>query len=223
VAAYPFTTREPVPGMAEWEDVRIQLIDMPPITAEFYEPYVTDLTGSADAAILMLDLADDDGPFTAEAVIEQLHQHRRELVGKLPEGDHDPSIWHLKTLLVANKTDADGAADRLEIAREMYGPRFSIHPISAEHGDGLETLRKTLFDFLGVIRVYGKQPGKPPDMSAAFTIPIGGTVLDFAQKVHSDLADGLKSARVWGTGVFDGQTVKRDHVLHEKDVVELHL
>ena len=30
VAAYPFTTREPVPGMMEWEDVRLQLIDLPP-------------------------------------------------------------------------------------------------------------------------------------------------------------------------------------------------
>ena len=45
----------------------------------------------------------------------------------------------------------------------------------------------------------------------------------FAGRVHKDFEAGLKSARVWGTGVFDGQTVGRDHVLHDKDVVELHL
>src|SRR5438132_53118 len=28
---------------------------------------------------------------------------------------------------------------------------------------------------------------------------------------------------IWGTGVFDGQTVTREHVLHDKDVVELHV
>ena len=67
----------------------------------------------------------------------------------------------------------------------------------------------------------GKQPGKPADMTSPFTIPTGGTVLDFAEKVHSDLAEGLKSAKVWGSAAFDGQTVKRDHVLREKDVVEL--
>jgi ribosome-interacting GTPase 1 len=44
-----------------------------------------------------------------------------------------------------------------------------------------------------------------------------------AALVHRDFAENLKSARIWGTGVFDGQTVKRDHVLHDKDVVELHI
>jgi len=37
-----------------------------------------------------------------------------------------------------------------------------------------------------------------------------------------DIAERLKSARLWGEGVFEGQTVKRDHVLHDGDVVELH-
>ena len=44
-----------------------------------------------------------------------------------------------------------------------------------------------------------------------------------AALVHRDFAQNLKSARIWGTGAFDGQTVKRDHVLHDKDVVELHI
>jgi hypothetical protein len=60
-------------------------------------------------------------------------------------------------------------------------------------------------------------------MTAPFTIPIGGTVMDFAERVHADFAEGLKSAKVWGSAAFDGQTVKRDHVLQDKDVVELHM
>ena len=47
-------------------------------------------------------------------------------------------------------------------------------------------------------------------------------LLDLAALIHRELPEKLKSARVWGTGVFDGQTVPRDHVLHDKDVVELH-
>src|SRR5271166_5049866 len=67
VAPYPFTTREPHAGMMEWEDVRVQLIDTPPITADFMESYLSSLVRSADAAILMVDLGDDDSPFGAEA------------------------------------------------------------------------------------------------------------------------------------------------------------
>lgn len=223
VAPYPFTTREPHVGMMEWEDVKVQLVDLPPITADFMEGYLSSLVRSADAAILMIDLGDDDGPFAAEAILDRLKEVKTILAGQKDYGEEDFSIEHVRTLVVANKIDAAGAADRLEIVREMFAPRFAIHEISAENGQGLEELRTALYRFLEVIRVYTKQPGKPPDMTSPFTCPIGSTVLEMAALVHRDFAEGLKSARIWGTGVFDGQTVKRDHVLHEKDVVELHL
>src|SRR5262245_20096680 len=72
VAAYPFTTREPIAGMMDWQDVRVQLIDLPPITADYLEPYVTSLARAADAALLFVDLADDDGPFATQIVIDRL-------------------------------------------------------------------------------------------------------------------------------------------------------
>jgi len=221
VAPYPFTTREPIPGMMDWEDVRVQLIDLPPITADFYEPYVTDFTRTADAAALIVDVGDDDGPFAAETVIERLAERKIHLVGQPPESEDDPTVFHVRTLLVANKIDAEGAQDRLDILKEMIGERLPILPVSAERGDGMGDLRTRFFQLLNVIRIYGKQPGKQPDMSSPFTIPEGGTVLDFAEKVHTDLAESLKSAKVWGSAQFDGQTVKRDHVLRDKDVVEL--
>ncbi|HEX3146502.1 MAG TPA: GTPase [Gemmataceae bacterium] len=221
VAPYPFTTREPSPGMMDWEDVRLQLIDLPPITADFYEPYVTDFARTADAAILVVDLGDDDGPFAAETVLERLAARKLHLVGTRPEAEEDPTIFHVRTLLVANKVDAEGAGDRLDILKEMIGTRMPILPVSAERGDGMDELRTRLFQLLEVMRIYSKLPGKPADMKAPFTIPIGGTVLDFAEKVHSNLAETLKAAKVWGSAQFDGQTVKRDHVLRDKDVVEL--
>src|SRR5437763_2668775 len=117
VAPYPFTTREPVPGMMDVEDVRVQLVDLPPITADHYEPFVTDVTRGADAAVLFLDLADDDGPAATRAVIDRLKLAHRELVGDAASGDDDPTTYHLKTLLVANKADDEAADIRLELAR----------------------------------------------------------------------------------------------------------
>src|SRR6516164_5220549 len=72
VAAFPFTTREPHAGMMDWEDVRVQLIDTPPVTADFIEGYLSSMVRSADGALLMVDLGDDDAPFTAEAVIDKI-------------------------------------------------------------------------------------------------------------------------------------------------------
>ncbi len=156
-------------------------------------------------------------------MIERLAQTKTMLIGTPPAEVEDPAVHYTKTLLVANKSDLPGAAERLEIVRELFGPRFPIHVIAAEHGTGLEELRTAIYRFLNVIRVYSKQPGKPPDLSSPFTCPAGSTLLELAALVHRDFAEGLKSARIWGTGVYDGQTVKRDHVLHDKDIVELHL
>jgi hypothetical protein len=221
VAPYPFTTREPHIGMMDWEDVRVQLIDTPPITADYLEGYVSSMVRAADAALLLVDLGDDDSPFAAEAVIERLAQTKT-VLGNGPPAD-DPSVLEVKTLLVANKIDLPSAAERLEIVRELFGERFPVHVISAEHGTGLEELRTAVYRFLHVIRVYTKKPGKPADMASPYTCPEGSTLMELAALVHRDFTEKLKSARIWGTGVYDGQTIMREHVLHDKDVVELHI
>jgi ribosome-interacting GTPase 1 len=221
VAAYPFTTREPHAGMMDWEDVRVQLIDTPPITADYLEGYVSSMVRSADGVVLMVDLGDDDGPFAAETVVNRLAQVKTELVGTPPADPEDPTIEYVRTLLAANKAAVPGADDRLDIVREMFAARFPIHVLDAESGSGLEEVRTAIYRMLDMIRVYTKRPGKPADMESPYTCPAGSTVAQMAELVHRDFAEKLKSARVWGTGVFDGQTVTRDHVLHDKDIVEL--
>lgn len=223
VAPYPFTTRQPYAGMMEWEDVRVQLIDTPPITADYLEGYLSGMVRAADAAVLVVDLGDDEGPFAAEAVLERLAQVKTILTGQPPAEISDSSLHYTKTLLAANKLDLPGAAERLELVRELFGQRFPIQALDAESGKGLEDLRTAVYRLLNVIRVYSKKPGKPPDLTAPFTCKAGSTVLQFAESVHRDFADKLQSARIWGTGVYDGQSVTRDHVLHDKDIVELHI
>ncbi|HEV3085249.1 MAG TPA: GTPase [Gemmataceae bacterium] len=223
VAPYPFTTREPHAGMMDWEDVRVQLIDTPPITADYLEGYLSSMVRTADGCILLVDLGDDDGPFATDAVTARLAESKTILAGQAPAEEEDPTVKHVKTMLVANKMDLPGAADRLEFVKELFGTRFPIHVVAAETGAGLEELRSEIYRYLQVIRVYTKQPGKPVDRESPFTCPVGSTVQEMAALVHRDFVEGLKSARIWGSGLHDGQTVGREHVLHDKDVVELHM
>src|SRR5215467_850069 len=96
VAAYPFTTREPHAGMMDWEDTRTQLIDTPPITPDFMESYLSSIVRSADAALLLVDLGDDDGPFAAEAVLDRLAQTKTVIVSQPPAAMEDLSVQYVK-------------------------------------------------------------------------------------------------------------------------------
>lgn len=223
VAPYPFSTREPCAGMMDWEDARVQLIDTPPITSDFMESYLSSLVRSADAAMLVADLSDDEGVFSAQTIIDRLAQTKTILMGSVPADSTDISLEYVRTFVVANKLDCAEAGRRLEDLKALFSERFAIYAVSAEMGTNVDDLRNQIYQFLNVIRVYTKEPGKPPDMKTPYTCPEGSSLLDLAALVHRDFALNLKYARIWGTGVFAGQTVKRDHVLHDKDVVELHI
>jgi ribosome-interacting GTPase 1 len=223
IASYPFTTRLPQPGIMMWQDVPVQIVDLPAISVEFHEPWVPNVIRSGDGAILVADLASDDVADATLAVLERLEQSHTQLVGELPFDDEDEATRHLKTVMAPSKVDCDGARPRLEILREWFEPRFPIVAVSALTGEGLESLRTASYHLLGLMRVYTKVPGKPADRAKPFALPIGSTVLDLAREIHRDFEHSLKSARIWGTGVFDGQSAKHDHVLHDGDLVELHV
>jgi len=222
VAGYPFTTRVPMPGMMSYEDVKVQLVDLPPVTADLTEPWLPGLVRQADAALLVVDLADDDLIEGAEAAIDRLAAGDALLVGTLPEDAGEESAIPVQTTVVAAKADAEGALDRLAILREALGGRYPVLECSAAAGTGLDAVRRVAYDSLQMIRVYTKVPGKALDRTSPYTVPRGSTVLELAGAVHKDLIESLKFAKVWGSAAFDGQAVKRDHPLGDGDVVELH-
>jgi ribosome-interacting GTPase 1 len=84
-------------------------------------------------------------------------------------------------------------------------------------------LRRFIFDNSGIIRVYSKKIGKPPDLKTPFTIPSGSNVLDLASEIHKEFVANLKYACIWGSSKFDGQRVQKDYVLHDRDIVEYHI
>ena len=228
----PFTTQFPQPGMVPHEDVQFQLIDLPPISADYMESWIVNALQPADAAMLVVDLSDPECVEHVSVIQSRLDEKRVSLTERFArvevaedEAELDPFRIYLPTLLVATKSDGIAEPQReLETFLELAEIRFpSIH-VSAEKGIGLERVGAMLFELLGVVRVYTKVPGKPADHSRPFTIRRGDTVGEIARMVHRGMAQELKFARLWGRGAqFDGQQVGRDHLLADGDVIELHL
>jgi ribosome-interacting GTPase 1 len=209
--------------MMPWEDVMVQLVDTPPITKDLFDPTTQGLIRGAELAVLMVDLGWDEGLDQLQELLAHLNSTKTRLAQEHFLDENDVGVSYTRTLLVPNKIDAAGAGDRLQLLHEFCPLDFPEYVVSAEHGQGLEELRNAIYAAMEVVRVYTKQPNKKAELDRPYTIRRGGTLLDVAQLIHKDFAESLKFARVWGSAVHDGTTVKGDYVVHDKDVVELHV
>lgn len=222
VADYPFTTQKPIPGMMRFENLQIQMIDTPPIQLDHAEPGFSSLVRNADALLLVLDLT-EDALFQMEVLQEALNQMKVRIVGKI-EIPAVPEGWvRRKGLLLGNKCDLKNAMEGYRALANRYGQEFVLLPISAKEGMNFEDLKKESYQLLDILRVYTKVPGKEADLSEPVILKKGTTVEEVALTIHKDFVAHLKYARIWGSGKFNGQMVKRDFLVREGDVIEFHI
>ena len=220
VADFPFATGAAVPGMVKFEDVPIQLVDMPPITADYSAPGQVGTYRNCDLIAICTDLSGD--------VTEQLQicldflESRNLLIDEQTGAvDEHGNFLGKRAFCICTKSDI-AKADAQQNLKQFCKYPFEFVEISAKTGIGLDKLPAVFFRLLNIIRIYAKPPGKKADMDEPFTLPAGSSVSDLATAIHRELAEKLKFARIWGTGVYDGQNAQRNHVLNDKDIIELH-
>jgi len=223
VSEVPFTTWTAMPGMMKIENTQVQVIDTPPISEEYIDPEFLNLIRRVDLVLIMIDLHAHPVQ-QLEFVLQKLQENR--IAPKHLEGQIEVEgfLLHVPTIVVVNKFDSEEYEEHYQIFQELLGQEYPMVPVSVQTGHNLDTLKRMIFEKLGVIRVYSKAPGKDVDKSAPFVVDQGIQLGDFAGKVHKDFQEKLKSAKIWGTSAdFPGQMVSRDHVLEDEDVVELQI
>ncbi|MFC1947214.1 GTPase [Chloroflexota bacterium] len=223
VAEYPFATYTIVPGMMEYENIQIQLLDTPPLVSGSTLALLPPNLVRADALLIVIDLSED--PLSQmETITSELAGMRIGIGKTADESDEEEIIRHSKkALMIGNKIDMEGATENYEVLEDLYRDSYPVLAISAARGTGLEELKLSIFQFLEIIRVYTKTPGQKPDMNDPIVLPLGSTLADAATEVHKDFAANLKFARIWGSGKHDGVMAKRDHILQDGDIIELHM
>jgi ribosome-interacting GTPase 1 len=223
IADYPYTTRLPAPYMMKYENVRVQLVDTPPLSPNDLNTELVELAKTADAVLLVIDLADQDAASTLEALISGLQGKRLELAPENISLPQEPGRFTKKTLVAGNKGDFQAAEENAAFIREYFADKVSLLVVSAARGDGLDKLRTKVFLLLDVIRVYSKIPGKKADLNDPFVLKKASTVMDMARTVHKDFVEKFRYARIWRKSTLQGQMVNRDFVLEDGDIVELHI
>ena len=222
VADFPHSTWKPTPGMVHYENIQFQLVDTPPMTKDYIDPWMADLIRRADILVILLDLhADPLQQF--EDILSVLRELRIFPEGvAIPEDLKKPPL--IKNLLVVvNKMDEAEDREDYEVFLELSEIKLPSVGISTLTGHNLMAFTEKIYDISGIMRVYTKAPGKEPDLSAPFVLPKESTLEELALKIHKDFIDKLRFAKIWGKAVFDGQMIQRDYILQDGDVVEIHI
>ncbi|MEM2915315.1 MAG: TGS domain-containing protein [Candidatus Bathyarchaeia archaeon] len=170
---------------------------------------------------------------TAEDVRRMLSSYRVtsalvKIRGKIRLDDIEESLYsntiYKPTLIIANKTDVNGAYERFVSLKEaLKEHRIPLLAVSCQNNQGLEKLGEAVFKMLGIIRVYTKEPNAKEPTDKPVVAEEGTTVIDIAKKLHSELYRKFKFARVWGPSAkYPGEKVGVAHMLQDGDVIEIH-
>jgi len=213
VADFPFTTSIPIPGIAQFEDIQIEIVDMPPITAEFAAPGIVNTLRNCDLIGVCIDLSGN--------IEEQIKVCFNFLESKRLLLDEGENALGRKCFIIATKQDLV-LPEKIDCLKKQLAKPFEIAAISIKDKASLDKMLAGFFKLLDIVRVYAKKPGREPDMKEPFVLPKGSMVSDLAGLIHRELVEKLKSARCWGSGVHSGQNVHRTHILCDKDIIELH-
>lgn len=227
VAEYPFTTTQPSPGLLRWQEIKVQLVDTPPVMPGELDPRTESLVRGADLVLILLNAGDDNG---ADIFSEMLTTFQNSSTRLARENGIDKSnigVTLTRTELVWTGADINGFLDRVVLFTDYLGgrlpefmrPGLQVSSISAE---GLDALRSRIIDKLELIRVYTRNPAdKEVDRSEPVVLPAGSTVLELAAELHEELAANFHQARIWGDGKHDGTVVNGEYELEDQDVVEI--
>lgn len=221
VGDYPFTTQVPMVGMLPFENVLFQLVDTPALNDKDIQTRLFGLLRNTDLLLVALDLSGDPVR-EMEEINDLLDQWGYSLLETGQAIDEEGARIQKPAILIANKTDLEGAQQRYTELQHRYGQRFLILKVSCMDGTGLETLSEEVFKSLNKVRVYTKSPTGQPDYDTPIVMARGSTTADAAERLHREWREKLKYALLWGSAKFDGQRVGRDYVLSDGDVIELH-
>jgi hypothetical protein len=147
--------------------------------------------------------------------------------GDIKLDDIEDAIFETTTykpaVVVANKLDLPHAAANLRHLKQYVNGKLPVVAMSCEYKTGIAELGKALFDSLGIIRIYTKEPGMKAHSDHPFALKRGVTINDLAKNIHKEFISNFMFAMVWAKRLpFSPKKVGMGFMLEDGDIVEIH-
>jgi hypothetical protein len=147
--------------------------------------------------------------------------------GDVTLDDVEDAIFETTTykpaLVVGNKLDLPDSEANLRMLKKFVNGKLPVVAMSCERKIGVDELGRALFESLGVIRVYTKQPGSHEPTGRPFVLKHGASVNDLAKNIHKEFVQNFLFAMVWAKRLpFSPKKVGLGFALEDGDIVEIH-
>jgi uncharacterized protein len=194
VSENPFTTKELEIGTMDFEGVKAQIVDTPSIGSNDFD---YGITNNADCLLIVIEDIDD---------LKELKEYSEK-----SKGDK---------IIVINKVDFLDSDGKRKLDAKCRAKRLDCSLICAKNKEGIEELKENIFQRMGVIRVYTKEPGKKANEDPV-VLKKESTVREVAETIYKGFSKQIKETRLTGpSGKFANQRVGLNHKLKDKDVLE---
>jgi small GTP-binding protein len=176
ISPHPFTTKELEVGSMEYEGARAQVVDIPSAEGAGFD---IGLANTADCILLVFDATNPNFNETLIFLVKLL------------------SLARGSKILVFNKIDLLDSNSLRKLKERCKSRRIDALFVSALLKEGLLDLKKRIFENMKVIRVYMKEPGKPPS-SIPVVLRVGSSVRDVAESIRNGFSKTVKETRITG-------------------------
>lgn len=197
ISSIPFTTKEPIVGILNYNETQIQVIEIPAVEGENFE---RGIVHTADTVILLGKKFKD---------FKEIENLLPELTGK--------KIYCL------NFSDLLTKEEKRKLSAKMQSKKMNYSIISSLpffDKEGIEELKRKTFETFEIIRVFTKEPGKDKTKKPIVIRP-NSTVKDVAEKILKGFSKKVVKSKIWGpSSKFSGQIVGLNHILKDMDTVE---
>ena len=194
ISSYQYTTKFPVLGTLDYDNVKIQIVDMPAIDSEFFD---SGIANTSDTLIIVIT-----NPYELQKILPFLSKTLGERI------------------IVLNKSDLLSEQEKRKFSAQLQSKKYNFVLFSAKTLENSEELKKKIWESFKKIRIYTKQPHKQADKEPVI-MEKDSNVKDVAEKIFHGLSNRVKEARVTGpSSKFPNQKVGLEHKLKDKDIVE---
>lgn len=203
ISPHPYSTRQPELGSMNYEGVPMQLVDLPSVGSEAFD---IGIVNTSDCIILVIDSSDPkaiDHIASLQALLSRVNT---------------------KEIIIAfTKVELFDSSEFRRFQERCRSRRITgAHFVSAYSQQGLNDLKKRIFESMNVIRVYTKEPGKAPAVLPV-VLPVGSSVRDVGESILNGFCKSVIETRLTGPSAkFANQKVGLTHILKDKDIVEFH-